>query len=93
MEFPDSSLAEYLARHLSLLYGMVGVAFVGLSFQREFNSHHVRLLGYAATVFGVAQASTAWQSQMPLWWTLAESLSTIFGGMFLCGLAKWSRQD
>ena len=86
VELPARPVVGYLARHLSLLYGMVGVMFVVLS--RDVSRYRplVRHLAMAAIAFGVAQAAIDIYSHMPPSYTAAESISTIAGG----GLLRWT---
>lgn len=78
--FPETPLAFYLARHLSLLYGAIGVILIVVSYRLD----QVRdLIGYLAigiVLFGVAQGWIDFQSGMPIWWTAVESVSTVIGG-------------
>lgn len=81
--FPSGPLTIYLARHLSLLYGMVGVLF--LWFAQDVRRYRPLLskLGIAAVIFGLAQAIIGVTAAMPNAYTAMESLSTIFGGIGL----------
>lgn len=86
-EFPQTPLVYYLARHLSLMYGFVGLAL--LWFCRQFSqpgpvswAAQVRPLGVFVIAFGVARTLIDVIAGMPLWWTAVES-----GGMLLGGCA------
>ena len=81
--FPDTPVAFYLARHLSVLYGFVGVGVLVLSYRLSELRALVRYLAMGTIVFGVLQAIVGVQSEMPIWWILMESLSTIFGGLLI----------
>ncbi|KAA1257797.1 hypothetical protein LF1_02870 [Rubripirellula obstinata] len=83
--FPESPLTFYLARHLSLLYGFVGVLlWIAAS---DFDRYRplVRKLGVLTIVFGVLQAIIDVMSGLPGWWSVGESISTVAGG----GLLMW----
>ncbi|WP_246145938.1 hypothetical protein [Rubripirellula lacrimiformis] len=89
--FPDSPLTFYLARHLSLLYGFVGVFFLILANDLDRYLPLVRLLAIATTIFGVGQACVDALAGVPAWWTWGESLSTVFGGLLLGWFVRRSR--
>lgn len=81
--FPHSPLTFYLARNLSLLYGFVGAALIAVSLDLV---RYQRLIRYAAIgtiLFGILQWIVDSQSELPLWWTVGESVSTLIGGTLL----------
>ncbi|MCO8125362.1 hypothetical protein NHH03_26725 [Stieleria sp. TO1_6] len=86
--FPPNPVAFYLARHLSLLYGFVGVALVFLSFRVDRYRELVGHLAIGVIVFGVLQGVIDLQSGMPMSWTAGESASTVFGGFLLFWLDR-----
>ncbi|MDB4338881.1 hypothetical protein OAE79_02225 [Rhodopirellula sp.] len=79
--FPHSPLTFYLARNLSLLYGFVGVLMLFLASDMERYHVLIRLLAAGTIVFGLLQLVVDYQAAMPAWWVLAESLSTLWGGL------------
>lgn len=81
--FPETPLAFYLARHLSLLYGFVGIAFIVLSYQVHRYRELIGFLAWAVVAFGLLQGLIDFQSGLPIWWTAGESISTILGGLML----------
>jgi hypothetical protein len=86
--FPESPLTFYLARHLSLLYGFVGVLlWITAS---DFNRYRplVRKLGVLTVIFGVLQWIIDVMSGLAGWWAFGESLSTIAGGALLMWMEK-----
>ena len=89
IEFQALPVTEYLARHLSLLYGMVGVAFCILARSPTLDRTLLRQIGFATIAFGVAQAVVDGASEMPFLWSALESISTVVGGGFLLWLARW----
>ncbi len=91
--FPDSPLTFYLARNLSLLYGFVGAALVVIASDL---GRYRPLAGYAAAgtlAFGFLQLIVDAQASLPVWWTLGESLTTIFGGTILWWLNRNASQE
>ncbi|MEO1618984.1 MAG: hypothetical protein AAFV88_24245 [Planctomycetota bacterium] len=92
-EFPEQPVAYYLARHLSMMYGFVGIALIVFA-RRLRRDHDPRdhelavLLGYGVVAFGALQAVLDLQADMPSWWTAAESISTVLGGLLILWLAK-----
>jgi len=80
--FPESPLTYYLARNLSLLYGFVGVLMLFVVRDLYRYRDLVRFLAIATIAFGASQLIVDLQSEMPLWWALGESLSTLAGGCF-----------
>lgn len=86
--FPDSPLAFYLARNLSLMYGFVGVLFVVMSRDMTRYLPLAVILGWCAIALGIAQAVADAMAGLPWWWTAGESVSTIIGGVLLVWLAS-----
>lgn len=90
--FPDSPLTYYLARNLSLLYGFVGALLIYVSYDLPRYRQLVRLIAIGTIAFGVLQLVVDLMSELPMWWTLGESLSTFAGGLLLYWLqAKANR--
>ncbi|QDV47408.1 hypothetical protein Enr13x_73170 [Stieleria neptunia] len=83
--FPDTPLAFYLARHLSLLYGFIGIALIVVSYRITAFRAFIGALAIGIIAFGLLQGLIDFQSGMPVWWTAGESVSTIIGG----GLMFW----
>ena len=86
--FPFSPLTFYLARNLSLLYGFVGVLLLLISYDLD---RYRPLVWYAAIgtiLFGFLQLIVDSMSGLPAWWTLGESISTMFGGLLLYWLQR-----
>lgn len=81
--FPDSPLTFYLARHLSLLYGLVGVFLIILSFDLPRYRPLVWYIAIGTMSFGVLQLLVDWMSELPWWWTIGESTSTFAGGVLI----------
>lgn len=89
--FPDSAVAFYLARHLSLLYGFIGIALILVSYQLDRFREQIAPLGFGVIAFGILQAAVDAQSGMPIWWTAGESTSTLFGGLLILWLDRRCR--
>lgn len=86
--FPQTSLGFYLARHLSLIYGFVGVLLWIMAGDLDRYLPLTRKMSKMTIAFGGLQLMVDFASNMPLWWTFSESLSTIFGGIVMLWLAK-----
>lgn len=86
--FPETPIAFYLARHLSLLYGFIGIGLIVISYQL---TRYRELVGYLATgiiVFGVLQGWIDFQSGLPHWWSLGEAAGSITGGLIMTWLHR-----
>ncbi len=81
--FPDVPVALYLARHLSLMYGFVGIALLLFAAQLDRYRHLVGYLAIGVIAFGALQAAIDVQAGMPIWWAASESISTIIGGLLI----------
>ena len=81
--FPYSPLPFYLARNLSLLYGFVGATLLVIATDLPRYFPLVRYAAIGTILFSVLQGIVDSQAGLPLWWTLGESLSTLFGGVLL----------
>ncbi|QEF96056.1 hypothetical protein Mal15_00820 [Stieleria maiorica] len=81
--FPETPLAFYLARQLSLLYGAVGIALIVVSYRISRFRKFIGFLALGIVAFGLLQGLIDLQSGMPIWWTAAESISSVIGGILL----------
>ncbi len=81
--FPHSPLTFYLARHLSLLYGFVGVALLLVVTDMDRYRPLVPWIAIGTIVFGILQGIVDIQSGLPRWWALVESLWVAGGGLIL----------
>jgi hypothetical protein len=86
--FPFSPLTFYLARNLSLLYGFVGVFLLVVALDLDRYRPLVRYVAIGTILFGPLQLVVDSMSDMPSWWTLGESLSTLVGGVLLYWLQQ-----
>ena len=86
--FPNSPLTFYLARNLSLMYGFVGALLIVISMDLPRYRTLIWYLAVGTIVFGVLQFVVDSMSRLPDWWTLGESLSTLFGGALLYWLQR-----
>ncbi|XZE53045.1 hypothetical protein SH139x_004759 [Planctomycetaceae bacterium SH139] len=91
--FPEHPLAFYLARHLSALYGCVGVLLLIIASDIQRFGPVVRPLGWGTMAFGVLQCVIGAWSAMPWYWTLYEGPSTVLGGGIILALARWCRRQ
>jgi len=81
--FPETPVAFYLARHLSLMYGLIGVALVYVARDLPRFRDLIGLVAIGVIALGIMQGLIDFQSGLPLWWTAGESISTILGGFIL----------
>jgi hypothetical protein len=86
--FPFSPLTFYLARNLSLLYGFVGAFLLVVALDLDRYRPLVRYVAIGTILFGPLQLVVDSMSDMPSWWTLGESLSTLVGGVLLYWLQQ-----
>ncbi len=86
--FPSAPLTFYLARHLSILYGFVGIGLLVLANDLVRYRPLVRYLAAGTIAFGVAQFVVDAMAGMPSWWSWGESLSTVAGGCFIAWLNR-----
>ena len=86
--FPESPLTFYLARHLSLLYGFVGVLLWIAAGDFDRYQPLVRKLGVLTIVFGLSQWVIDAMAGLPSWWAMGESLSTVAGGVLLMWMER-----
>ena len=86
--FPESPLTFYLARHLSLIYGFVGVLLWIAAGDFDRYQPLVRRLGILTIVFGLMQWIIDAMAGLPTWWALGESFSTIAGGVLLVWMER-----
>ncbi len=94
--FPHSPLTFYLARNLSLLYGMVGAGLWLITFDFDRYQPLIKYFALGTIAFGALQLVVDFQASMPIWWTLGESVSTMLGGMLVGWLDRkvcWERAN
>lgn len=91
--FAPEPLTFYLARHLSLMYGFVALVLLILAVDVARYVPLIRLAGYGTGLMGVLQGTIDHFSDLPVWWTLLESLSTLAGGVILIVLARKAGQE
>jgi hypothetical protein len=90
-DFPSHPLTFYLVRHLSALYGLVGVILLALAADLERYAPLVRVVGYCTVALGLLQLLIGFWAQLPPWWSLGEGLSTLGGGLLILALDRWCR--
>ncbi|TWT50622.1 hypothetical protein Pla22_33650 [Rubripirellula amarantea] len=88
--FPDSPLTFYLARHLSLMYGFVGVLLWIAASDFERYRPLIRHLARLTIIFGVMQGVIDAMAGLPAWWSIGESGSTVLGGCLLVWMERRS---
>lgn len=81
--FPDSPLTFYLARSLSLLFGFVGALLIVVSCDLQRYRPLVWFVAMGTMLFGILRLVVDSMAALPVWWTLGECLSTLFGGALL----------
>lgn len=86
--FPETPVAFYLARHLSLMYGFLGIALIGLSYHIDRYRELVYPLAAGTILFGAMQGWIDFQSGMPMGWTVSESASSMTGGVIMLWLHR-----
>jgi hypothetical protein len=90
-DFADLPLTYYLARHLSVMYGLIGLGLLVIASDLQRYGPLVPWLSWGAIALGGLQLVIDQWSGLPAWWTWGESLSTIAGGLMLLGLSRWCR--
>jgi len=70
--FPQSSIADYLARNLPLLVVLHGLLLWGVSADLPRYRPLISLLGWSAIAHGVWLVAIDWQAGLPGWWVLGE---------------------
>jgi hypothetical protein len=88
--FPESGITDYLARSLSMFYGLVGVLIVFLSMDVDRYRPLIAYVGWGSTVAGPLLLGIGLHAGLPWWWTYHEGpSSTAFGLLVLFLLRKW----
>ncbi|TWU22094.1 hypothetical protein Pla52o_31420 [Novipirellula galeiformis] len=86
--FPAAPLTFYLARHLSALYGFVGIGLLVLANDLVRYRPLVKPLALGTIGFGLIQFVIDAMSGLPAWWTFGESISTLLGGCMIAWLNR-----
>jgi hypothetical protein len=88
VEIAPVPLTFYLARHLSLVYGLVGVAVLVVARRIPADRWLARLLGWLTLGLGLGQGILDLQSGMPHWWTVREAAFSFIGAILLLVLSR-----
>ncbi len=71
-ELPRAPIVEYLARSLSLLYGVHGAIVLFVSRDPRRHASLVLFIGWISAGLGIALTLVDVAAGMPMWWTLGE---------------------
>ncbi len=69
---PDLPILDYLARSVSLFYGIHGVLILYISFNLIHNLPILKLMCYLGFIFGIAIIFIDFAAPMPLYWAFME---------------------
>lgn len=84
---PEGAIVEYLARSISLLYGVHGGLLLVFSTDIRRYAPAIRFFGAMDMVFGAAVLAIDLEAGMPLFWTLNEGPPVAIVGAVLFALA------
>lgn len=87
-DFPTQPLTWYLARHLSVMYGLIGLGLLFIGQNLELYRPLVRWFGWGVVLLGGMQLLIDLEAPMPALWTWGESISTAIGGAIIVYLAS-----
>ncbi len=87
-EFPASSLVDYLARSLSLLYGLIGLLLLLLASDVERYLPLIRFAGWGSVAAGVCLFVIGVHAGVPAWWWYHEGPSAVAFGCLILGFAR-----
>ncbi len=91
--FPDAPLTFYLARNLSLMYGVLGVFLMLIASDLPRYRPLVWWMGVCAVLFAVLQGVVNAMAGMPAMWTFGESGWNLLGGGLLWWLDSRTREE
>jgi hypothetical protein len=82
-ELPPHPLVFYLARQLSLLYGLLGTIGYWASHDLPARAGLVRLFAWLLLGLAAAQFLIDPWAGLPWWWTVCEAIGPAFGGAII----------
>ena len=87
--FPESGITDYMARSLSMLYGLVGLLILLMASDVERYRPLLAYTGWGSIAAGVILSGIGLHADLPTWWAYHEGPSSAaFGLLILCLLPK-----
>ena len=87
-EFPRDGIVSYLARSLSMFYGLIGLLILLLSTDVERFRPIIRYAGWGSIVAGVCLLGIGLEAELPRWWSWHEGPSSTAFGIAVLWLLK-----
>ena len=88
-EFPRTGIVDYLARSLSMFYGLIGVLLLLLSSDVDRFRPVIRYAGWGSIIAGALLLGIGLHAELPRWWSWHEGpASAAFGALILWLLPK-----
>jgi hypothetical protein len=86
--FPESTVTDYMARSLSLLYGLVGVLILLFASDVERYRPLIAYMGWGSTAAGIVLLGIGLHAGLPWWWTWHEGPSSTAFGLVILWLLR-----
>jgi len=86
--FPEAGITDYMARSLSLLYGLIGVLILLLASDVDRFRPLIAYTGWGSTAAGFVLLGIGLHADLPVWWTYHEGPSSTAFGLLLLWLLR-----
>ena len=86
--FPESGIVDYMARSLSMLYGLVGLLILCMASDVERYRPLLAYTGWASTVAGAILLGIGLHADLPWWWTYHEGPASAAFGILILWLLR-----
>ena len=84
--FPESGLVDYLARSLSMFYGLIGLLFLVMATDVERFAPIIRYAGWGSIAAGFMLTGIGLHSGIPKWWSYHEGPTSLVIGVAILWL-------
>lgn len=92
-DLPDAAITRYMARSLSLVYGLHGVVVLGVVLNWERYRPAVPFLATLHVAFGLAMLATDLAAGLPWWWSAAEGPGLMGYGLLVLTMNRRAERE
>ena len=86
--FPESGIVDYMARSLSMMYGLVGLLILFLASDVERYRPLIGYTGWGSTAAGVILFGIGLSADLPAWWKYHEGPTSAAFGLLILWLLR-----
>jgi hypothetical protein len=87
-KYPESTVVDYLARSLSMFYGLIGVLLIVMASDVERFRPIIRYTGWGSVLAGALLLGIGLHAGLPHWWSWHEGPSSALFGLIIIWLLR-----